>query len=284
MLFGKTLKPSDISDLKAQLSRVEQSAATKQDMENLSEDFRHLKIANQHRHADELLSRHGLLIERVNTTYEVTDYEGTTRVTRNCDGLRAIGDCTAACIPHYISTSVHDARILEGPTLVGHDCTLRILKDRAERKNSCRFEVEFRSPLQPSSKPISYSLTTVLEKVFTMTRERLQATEAQEREYSYRGKPSGENISFDVSYPVATLDFLLSFPNGYEPTRVWAASYFIRETWQTQETETARIRDLVVRKGAQIRLTIPRPVLGFRYAIHWEPLGEKDVQKLRDIG
>ncbi len=281
-MFGNS---AAIKELKTELAKVAEKTATKADLEKLVKSIQNLDIATQHRHADELLTRHGLLIETVHNTYTVLDYEGRTEVIRRCEGLRAIGECTAACIPHYLSTATPSAKILKGPTLVeGHDCEMRILKERSNAGNICRFEIGFRQPLQPTANPVSYAFSTELEKAFVMTQEQLVNNEAEQREYGYRGKPAGENIAFDVNYPVGNLEFHVVFPKSYVPKRVWAGSYFIRENWQTHEMETKRIRNQLKAEGAQIRLTIPRPVLGFRYALHWEPLSAKAVQELKDRG
>lgn len=224
---------------------------------------------------EESLKRYGFRVNSVLSKAEITDLQGTTKLTRSVREVQITRpDVMLADIPGMVWVDHPEGKINQFPELVTpthFPKAVSLEKERCEEKR-CEFKVKVTGGLTQGDPPLDYEFQTVYSKGVCMTKE--------EMDEAYKGDIfKMEYHCYDVDIPMNVLELEVVFPPGYA-VEAYAGVLFGKteymHNFELQRVQSGFRREL---RGAHFR--VQDPLLGFRYLIYWVPPSQKEVEQLR---
>jgi hypothetical protein len=218
--------------------------------------------------AERSSEQYGYKARSVSIVLEVINLDGDVRVTKTYIGVKILTGMTLSHLPHKASVA-SPTGVLAGPTILrrkeadaGGPFTKGLsLQYKPEGPQLAAEIVVIDGSLDSTDPPLTYELQYNARNAILMWREQV--------EEAYRGDSfQKEYHSFLPSFPTDRLDMEVRFPDGYA-CEFFAAVFLSSEEFIHQQ-ETARVRPGLSRVDHGARLSVEKPLIGFRYAIYWE--------------
>lgn len=224
---------------------------------------------------EESLKRYGFKASSVVSRSEITDLQGTMKLTKEFHGVQITRpDVVLADIPGMVWVDHPEGKIKQFPDLVErpHFPKFVDLKPENYEEKRCEFRVVVTGGLTQGDPPLNYEFETVYSKAACMTKE--------EMDKAYEGAIfKMEYHSSDVDIPMDVLELEVVFPQGYTVEAfpgVFFGKVEYMHNFELQRVQSGFTREL---RGAHFR--IQDPLLGFRYLIYWVPPSQKELDQLR---
>jgi len=190
------------------------------------------------------------------------DREGGTKAIRGWKGIRLRQGTVMAQIPGRLWVDTPGGTIKSDPRLVTHtDLGKNIsLVIRKKTATECDYAVEITGYLTGDDPSLDYEIEVNYSKVVLMTKNEVQASYASASfKFDYH--------SFDVEYPIESLDLEVIFPQGFAVTAYGGVFQGRTENLDAQEFQ--RVQKGFTRNNRGGRFSIKKPAIGFRYFIYW---------------
>ena len=225
----------------------------------------------------ELIERYGVRADSASVTVEILDLAGACRITRSWKGFKVSPNVE---IPHFPGKEVINTpggRITQPSMLIDTEDfpkNVSLVHTRIEDK-LCMFQVKILGSLVNSDPPLNYTHRVEIERAFLMTRE--ETSQHYKDDYL-----KNEYFYLETYLPIERMDIEVRFPNGYEVQAF--PGVFFGEFEFIHNSEFNRVKNGFRKTIGSAHFQIDKPLVGFRYLIHWVPPSQRDVERLKQEG
>ena len=191
--------------------------------------------------------------------------QGDSQVTRGWHSIKMRKGAVMADIPGRLWVDTPGAKIQALPRLINHsEFDKKIsLSIRKSTDTECDYALEITGYLTGDDPPLDYEIEAAYTANVLTTKNAVEAAYASSTFKS-------DYHSFDVEYPVETLELEVTFPKDC-PIKAYGTVFHGR-TENINVEEFNRVKDGFMRNNRGGRFTIKNPGIGFRYLIYWELL------------